>query len=973
MLPPRILFGAGLALALGLPSLCALIDRNGDGLSDGWAALYLPKGAVVAAGADTDGDGATNLQESVAGTDPLNAASRFAATPHTDAAGNLVLRWRGAWGKRYTIESSIDLKTWTALPDLHVGRGQELSSVVHAAGTALEARRYWRVVVADIDSDADGMTNAEEIELGSDPTMDDATLGRPRTYGAECFVSPTGSDANAGTKAAPFLTLEKAKAAVRARITAGLPAGGIAVWLRGGIYERASGLTLGSLDSGTSAADSVDWRGWPGEEVRLVGGRRLPASAFSVVTSASPIWARLDESARGQVLECDLPAQGITDYGTLRPRGIGLDAIAALELFVDAEPMRLARWPDVGTTEMTVPDPTGETFTVYGTATPGVAGTYTRYATLDGVSAFRRDGLVAGDLQYYLRRYSYPNATGGRNVVWFITTVATDTWPNGAAGSTWQCWAAEPTTFAPPAALPSAGTLFALDPARLNNGYAHTTSPITTTSFCYTGDRPTRWLHAPDAWVDGFWCWTWAEFHLPVAGIDTASRTLSVQHAPAKYGLKAGTPWYVYNLLEEITQPGEWYLDRTTGRLYLWPPAGFAAGTDVVVSLLEASLWNLDHARHVTLRDLVVEGGRRTQVSLWECNDVVLHGLVLRNSGGGAVSMSGYAASAATRNRDNVLRRSRIAGTGHTAVWITGGERSSITPGGNRVEDCELHDYARFQLSGVSGVSLRGCGQIVRHNRFHHAPREAVAFRGNEQLIEANDIREVCLESADGGAIYGDDDWGARGTMVRHNLIRQVHNRFRSDDVHGIYLDETIAGVGVVGNLIYGVDGYGIKVNGGRDHSLRGNLIARSGGALTAADWGLYELRTQEWLLQTRHAALAALGYRSEPWLSRYPACAAIPDTWAAVKAEADTWLAPRGCEFTGNLVWQARKPWIDGEPIVERYFERGAAVAIENFSDMDPLFVDEAGGDLRLRPESPAFGISGWTEFPFERIGVRE
>ncbi|MBK8476252.1 MAG: hypothetical protein IPL39_08015 [Opitutaceae bacterium] len=122
MLPSRILFGAGLALVLGAAPLAAIIDRNNDGLSDVWAALYrLPTGA--AANADEDGDGIPNAQEALAGTDPRDAASRFVTPPpQTDAAGNLVLRWRGAWGKRYTVQSSTNLKTWTALPGTHVGR-----------------------------------------------------------------------------------------------------------------------------------------------------------------------------------------------------------------------------------------------------------------------------------------------------------------------------------------------------------------------------------------------------------------------------------------------------------------------------------------------------------------------------------------------------------------------------------------------------------------------------------------------------------------------------------------------------------------------------------------------------------------------------------------------------------------------------------------------------------------------------------
>ncbi len=168
MIPPRTLFGASLALAIGAAPLAAIVDRNNDGLSDVWASLYHP---TKNASFDEDGDGLTNAQEARAGTDPLNAASRFAAAPpQPDAAGSLVLRWRGVSGKRYAVQSSTDLKTWTALPGTHVGRGQDLSTIVRAAGAAAtEPRCYWRVVVADADTDGDEVSDWEEQVLGSDP------------------------------------------------------------------------------------------------------------------------------------------------------------------------------------------------------------------------------------------------------------------------------------------------------------------------------------------------------------------------------------------------------------------------------------------------------------------------------------------------------------------------------------------------------------------------------------------------------------------------------------------------------------------------------------------------------------------------------------------------------------------------------------------------------------------------------------
>jgi hypothetical protein len=42
----------------------------------------------------------------------------------------------------------------------------------------------------------------------------------------------------------------------------------------------------------------------------------------------------------------------------------------------------------------------------------------------------------------------------------------------------------------------------------------------------------------------------------------------------------------------------------------------------------------------------------------------------------------------------------------------------------------------------------------------------------------------------------------------------------------------------------------------------------------------------------------------------------------------------------------------------------------VDNLADTDPLFVDPAKGDYRLKPESPAVAL-GFKEIPFEKIGL--
>ena len=159
------------------------------------------------------------------------------------------------------------------------------------------------------------------------------------------YVSPSGNDAWSGTLAAPsaansdgpFASLERARDEIRNRTKAGgLPDGGVTVWIAGGVYERNRAFELGPADSGTEKSPIV-YRGQPGAEVRLIGGKRV--TGFRPVSDPA-VLQRLDPAARGKVLQADLKAQGITDYG--RPSGGGI------ELFFQDKPMTPARWPNRG-------------------------------------------------------------------------------------------------------------------------------------------------------------------------------------------------------------------------------------------------------------------------------------------------------------------------------------------------------------------------------------------------------------------------------------------------------------------------------------------------------------------------------------------------------------------------------------------------------------------------------------------------
>lgn len=163
--------------------------------------------------------------------------------------------------------------------------------------------------------------------------------------GREFFVAPGGDDAGAGTRKAPFASLEGARNAIRRmKAAGGLPVGGVVVTACAGVYELEQSLCLGAEDSGTPDAP-ITYRAAPGESVLLTGGRRIDAF---VPVADKAILQRLSPETHGKVYQADLKAMGIADYGDYTEPTWNSTTGTRLELFFNDRPMTVARWPNEG-------------------------------------------------------------------------------------------------------------------------------------------------------------------------------------------------------------------------------------------------------------------------------------------------------------------------------------------------------------------------------------------------------------------------------------------------------------------------------------------------------------------------------------------------------------------------------------------------------------------------------------------------
>lgn len=648
------------------------------------------------------------------------------------------------------------------------------------------------------------------------------------------YISPQGHDTASGRRNDPLATLSGARDRLRALKGAGsLPRTGVTVLIRGGTYFQRETFTLTAADD--LSPTPVTYAAFPGETVRLTGGQEV--RGWRPVTDPA-ILDRLDPAARGHVLQADLKAQGIMDFGQMSPRGFARPVTpAGLELFFRDAPMTLARWPNEG------PD---------------------RWAHVAGAAS--------------------------------------------------------------------------------DQGHDH---------FTYDGDRPARWAKAEDAWVYGYWQFDWADSYVPLLGVDAAHHQIRTPPTADLMTYTPGHRWYALNLLEELDTPGEWYLDRATGLLYFWPPSDVGQGHPVVS--LTRDLVRLDGVSHVTLRGLTLEACRGDAITIHGGSHDLVDACAVRSAGDRGVVIDGAV--------DSGVRGGEITGTGEGGVTLAAGDRKTLTPGRDFVENCRIHDYSRWARTYRPGVGMNGVGNRIAHCLIYDAPHNAILLGGNDHVIEYNEVHHVCQETGDAGAFYMGRDWTMRGNVVRFNYFHDlaaaqgVPGEFH--DVMAIYLDDTAAGTTVFGNLCVRA-GHAIMVGGGRDNTVNNNVFVDCRPAVSLDGRGLGWAAKSvapggDWDMQGK---LAAVHYDRPPYSIRYPHLATLLS---------DNPAAPKYVQIQHNIA--VRCPdWLQ---IGDKADTLPDVTIGPNLINTDPLFVDAARGDYRLKPDSPAYKL-GFQRLPIEQMGLK-
>ena len=241
-------------------------------------------------------------------------------------------------------------------------------------------------------------------------------------------------------------------------------------------------------------------------------------------------------------------------------------------------------------------------------------------------------------------------------------------------------------------------------------------------------------------------------------------------------------------------------------------------------------------------------------------------------------------------------------------------------------------------------------GIRVARNLIHEAPHTAIHLAGNDHVVELNEVHDVCRETCDVGALYLGRDWTMRGNVIRHNYFHDIAVPVALSSM-AVYLDDAASGFTIDGNIFHRVQ-YAVFVGGGRDNRVENNVFVDCKLAIhvdaRGVGWMKNEIETE---LKPR---LKAMPYQEPPWSRRYPSLVNILNDEPAL---------PRGNVVTRNI--SVGGTWADIEKVVLPLVK-----VSDNLVDANPLFVDPAKPDFRLRTDSPANRL-GFKPIPVDTIGI--
>lgn len=464
--------------------------------------------------------------------------------------------------------------------------------------------------------------------------------------------------------------------------------------------------------------------------------------------------------------------------------------------------------------------------------------------------------------------------------------------------------------------------------------------------------KPALWKGNTNAWVAGFVTEDWNFVRRNVTDISDSTLNLGDN-------FKNSSRIYFYNIPEELDSPGEYYIDKTTKKLYFYPPENLE-GKRVVLSLGDNAIL-VQKCKNISFEDLIVEGAMGNGIYIDYSEKIDVKNCTVRDCGAGGIV---YAES-----KDSVVSDNNIYNVGAYGVFVMQYTYlQNLLPGNITVTNNRIHDFGKTTGTYAPGVKIEGVSNTVSHNEIYNYQHTGIMFSGNENVFEYNDLHDLLTATNDAGAIYCGRTWISRGNILRYNYIHDcVSNAGKS--VMGIYLDDMMSGVTCYGNIIDNVSG-GFLLGGGHDNIITNNIVANTKGvspstySISADSRGTEKWYSSYFDMSGEKTYMKDCIYikefidrhclTSNAWLEKYPNLRDILSK---------DFRMPQNNTISNNIIYKH-----NGMSVAANVYKNGVVENNAVFKE-NPGFSDPDNGDYSFSGEI----LEGFLPIPCEKIGIIE
>ncbi|MBD3422469.1 MAG: hypothetical protein GF398_20330 [Chitinivibrionales bacterium] len=496
----------------------------------------------------------------------------------------------------------------------------------------------------------------------------------------------------------------------------------------------------------------------------------------------------------------------------------------------------------------------------------------------------------------------------------------------------------------------------------------------------------------------------WVDDRMPVERFDESTNLVTCSK-PSRMsfvdGAGAGNSrYYVENVFEALSEPGEWYLDKQECRLYYLPRTGEVRNScECIITVIpQLVLLKGDAAQHkrvefLTFRGVHFEHTDWVQPFTTRQAAPVVPGVYSMQSAHNCTvekctfqRIGWYAIDMLEGCHGNRIIGNTLRDMGGGGIKINGADAWQPVEkqtGGNVITDNHIYDGGKVYYTSAGIAVMHSHSNTIAHNHIHDLFYTGISLGWvwgywpsvtRDNIVEKNHIHDLGKGVInDMGGIY---TLGIQpGTVVRNNLIHDIEKH--SYGGWAVYLDEGSSYIVVENNICYNCSSQPFHLHFGRENILRNNIWAFGREGTIAISRGVRCRWEEKGAFDDGRGGKSLTFERNIVITDGQPAFVGAMD-------DPTGGLETKSIFSDLNLFWDVNGQSIFhvnaghgavGREGAQKVFEWDAWVAAGNDRHShigDPGCRDIAGRKFELASNSPACEI-GFERFDMSDVGVRE